>query len=108
MLMPGPSRSPAAGCGSELIAPAAPMRRRARSGSTNPSSRRARLQDFRRVVGEPRALAARQGHMTAVRPALEAVDDIGEPGAALGKVRRVDLGDVAEAYDLGARSGAGH
>src|SRR5208282_5948381 len=65
-----------------------------------------RLQDLRRAIGQPRAFAAQQRDMAAVRPALEAVDDVGEPRAPLGEVRRVDLRDVAKAYDLGARSGA--
>ena len=64
------------------------------------------LQHLGRVVGEPRALAALQRHVAAVRPALEAVDHIGQAGAALGQVGRVDLRDVAEADDLGARAGA--
>src|SRR5215471_21705212 len=60
------------------------------------------LQRFGGVVGEPRALAALQGDVPRVRPALHAVDDVGEARAALGQVRRVDLRDVAQAYDLGA------
>src|ERR1700694_5836542 len=55
-----------------------------------------------------RALAARQRHMTGVRPVLHPVDHVGEARAALGQVRRVDLGDVAEAHHLGAGAGAGH
>ena len=45
--------------------------------------------------------------MRAVRPILEAVDGIGEAGGGFGEVRCVDLFDVSEADDLGARSRAG-
>jgi hypothetical protein len=38
------------------------------------------LEHFRRVVGEARTLAARKRDVTAVRPALEAVDDVGQAG----------------------------
>jgi propionyl-CoA synthetase len=58
-------------------------------------------------VRQPRALAARQRHMAAVRPALEAVDRIGQARRAFGEVGRVDLRQVAQADDLGARAGAG-
>jgi phosphate/sulfate permease len=40
------------------------------------------------------------------RPALEAVDHIGQAARAFGQVRRVDLRDVAQAQDLGAGTGA--
>ena len=41
-----------------------------------------------------------------MRPALEAVDDVGQARAALGQVGRVDLRDIAQADHLGARTGA--
>ena len=41
-----------------------------------------------------------------MRPALEAVNRIGQPRAALGQIRRIDLRQVAEAHDLRARTGA--
>src|SRR5581483_2499560 len=63
----------------------------------------AALQDVGGVIGEPGALAARERDVPRVRPALHAVDDVGEARAALGQVRRVDLRDVAEAHDLGSR-----
>ncbi len=47
-----------------------------RSGFDGPSLS---LQNLRRVVGQTRTLAARQGNVTAVTPALEAVDHIGQP-----------------------------
>src|SRR5438477_3212967 len=56
------------------------------------------LQGFGGVVGEARALAALQGHVPRVRPALHAVHDVGQSGAALGEVGGVDLRDVAQAY----------
>src|SRR6266849_1014323 len=65
------------------------------------------LQRFGSVVGEARALAALQGHVSRVRPAFHAVHDIGQSGAALGEVGRVDLRDVAQAHHLGAGAGAG-
>ena len=37
------------------------------------------LQNLRRVVGQTRTLAARQGNVTTVAPALEAIDHIGQP-----------------------------
>src|SRR5512142_1765616 len=55
-----------------------------------------------RVVRQTRAFAAHQRDMPAVFPALEAVHHIGQAGAALGEVGRVDLRDVAETDDLGA------
>src|SRR6202158_2374677 len=55
---------------------------------------------------EPRPLTALQGDVSAVRPTLETVDDVGEPGAAFSQIRRVDLGNVSQANDLGARTGA--
>ena len=42
----------------------------------------------------------------AVRPAAEAVDDVGQAGGGLGQVGRVDLRDVAQADHLGAGAGA--
>ena len=39
-----------------------------------------------------------------VRPALEAVDDVGQAARTFRQVRRVDLRDVAQAQDL--RAGA--
>src|SRR5665213_1466866 len=63
-------------------------------------------ENLRCVIGEPRALAARQRDVPRMRPSLEAVDDIREPGAPFGEVGRVDLRDIAEAHDLGAGSGA--
>src|SRR3954471_21505250 len=60
------------------------------------------LQGFCGVVGEARALAARERDVPGVRPVLHAVDHVGEARAALGEVGRVDLRDVAEADDLGA------
>src|SRR5258706_9109639 len=65
------------------------------------------LQGFGGVVGEPRTLAALQGHVPRVRPAFHAVHDIGQSGAALGEVGRVDLRDIAQAHHLGAGAGAG-
>mmetsp|Transcript_6769 Transcript_6769/g.28486 ORF Transcript_6769/g.28486 Transcript_6769/m.28486 type:complete len:567 (-) Transcript_6769:681-2381(-) len=44
--------------------------------------------------------------MAAVGPALEAVDREGQARTALGQVGRVDLREVAQADDLGARAGA--
>ena len=41
-----------------------------------------------------------------MRPAAEAVDDVGQARGGLREVGRVDLRDVAEAHDLGARAGA--
>ena len=64
------------------------------------------LQHLGREVGQARTLAARQGHVTAVRPSLETVDHIGQAAGAFGQVRRVDLRDVTQAEDLGARAGA--
>jgi hypothetical protein len=58
-------------------------------------------------VRQARAFAARQRHVAAVRPALEAVHRIGQARAAFGQVGRVDLRQVAQADDLGARAGAG-
>jgi hypothetical protein len=37
------------------------------------------------VIRQPRALAALQGHVAAVGPALEAVHHVGQAGAALGE-----------------------
>jgi hypothetical protein len=54
------------------------------------------------VIGQARTLAARQGDVAAVGPALEAVDHIRQAAGTFGEVRRVDLRDVAEAKDLGA------
>src|SRR6266850_1606375 len=65
------------------------------------------LQRFGGVVGEARALAPLEGHVARMRPPLHAIHDIGETGAALGEVGRVDLRDIAQADDLGARPGAG-
>src|SRR5665213_4534589 len=59
-------------------------------------------ENLRCVIGEPRALAARQRDMPRMHPSLEAVDDIRETGASFGEVGRVDLRDIAEAHDLGA------
>src|SRR6478672_2230595 len=66
-----------------------------------------KLQHFRGVVGQPRTLAATQGHVRAVRPRLEAVDGVSEARRGLGEVGRVDLFDIAQADDLGAGTGAG-
>src|SRR5581483_5575755 len=63
----------------------------------------AALQDVGGAIREPRALAARERDVPRVRPALHAIDDVGEARAALGQVRRVDLRDVAQAHDLGSR-----
>src|SRR5689334_121767 len=103
MLTSGRSSRCTPGSGGELIAGLAARR----CDPTGPFSRSARLQDFRRVVGETRTLAARERDVAAVRPALEAIDDIGQAGAALGQVRRVDLRDIAQADDLGAGPGPG-
>src|SRR2546429_462052 len=65
------------------------------------------LEDVRGEIGEPRALPAHQGDMPGMRPAAEAIHGIGETGGHLRKVGRIDLGDVAEAGELGARAGAG-
>src|SRR5260221_12882339 len=65
------------------------------------------LQRFGGVVGEARAFAPLEGHVARMRPPLHAVHDIGETGAALREGRRVDLRDIAQADDLGARPGAG-
>src|SRR5260221_2689639 len=65
------------------------------------------LQRFGGVVGEARALAPLESHVARMRPPLHAIHDIGETRAALGEVRRVDLRDIAQADDLGARPGAG-
>ncbi len=45
--------------------------------------------------------------MTGVRPALEAIDDVGQARTAFGQVGCVDLRDVAQADHLGARAGPG-
>src|SRR6187401_2811623 len=42
------------------------------------------LQCFRRVIGQARALAARERDVPGVRPALHAIDHVGEARAALG------------------------
>src|SRR5437762_2406515 len=65
------------------------------------------LEDVRGEIGEPRALPAHQGDMPGMRPAAEAIHGIGETGGHLRKVGRIDLGDVAEAGELGAGAGAG-
>jgi hypothetical protein len=62
------------------------------------------LQHFARVIGQAGTLAARQGDVAAVRPALEAVDHIGQAARAFGQVRRVDLRDVTETQDLRAEN----
>src|SRR5687768_3795010 len=77
-----------------------------RRGCANSSALREELEDLRGVVGEARALAAHEGHVPAVRPALEAIDHVREARGALGEVGRVDLRDVAEAHDLGPGPGA--
>jgi hypothetical protein len=46
-----------------------------------------------------------QGDVAGVGPAFEAVNDVGDAGAAFGEVGG-DLRDVAESYDLGAGAGA--
>ena len=66
------------------------------------------LQHVGREVREPRALAALQGHVAGVGPALEALDDVGQARRPLGEVGRVDLRDVAQADDLAADAGPGH
>ena len=43
-----------------------------------------------------------------MRPAFEAVDDVGQAGTAFGEVGGIDLRDVAHADDLGAGAGAGN
>jgi len=54
------------------------------AGRTAPPTRAepvaAALEHFRRKIRQPRAFAALQRDVAAVRPALEAVDDIGEAG----------------------------
>ena len=45
--------------------------------------------------------------MAPMGPGLEAVDHVGEARGGFGEVGRVDLGDVAQADDLGARARAG-
>src|SRR3954467_1656251 len=65
------------------------------------------LQHFGGVVGEARTLAASERYVPGVAPVLHAIDDVGKPGGPLGKVGRIDLGDVAEAHHLGARAGPG-
>src|SRR5688500_8678690 len=67
-----------------------------------------RLEHVGGVIGEARALAARERDVPGVAPVLHAVDDVGEAGGALGEVWRVDLRDVAEAHHLGAGAGARH
>src|SRR5688572_1428226 len=66
------------------------------------------LQSFGSVIGQPGALAAGERHMPGVPPVLHAIDDVSEARRALGKVRRVDLRDVAQAHHFGARAGARH
>src|SRR5690349_14981587 len=70
------------------------------------NSKESALENVRRVVGQPRAFAARERHMPAVRPALEAIDDIREARTAFRQIRRIDLRDIAKADDLRARTGA--
>src|SRR5258705_13433568 len=65
------------------------------------------LQRFGGVVGEARALAPLESDVARMRPAFHAIDDIRQSRAALREVRRVDLRDIAQADDLGARPGAG-
>src|SRR5258705_4778644 len=82
-------------------------------GKSRTGRRRARkfiryiLQRFGGVVGEARALAPLEGDVARMRPALHAVHHIGQSRAALREVRRVDLRDITQADDLGARPGAG-
>src|SRR5579863_4147016 len=64
------------------------------------------LQGLGGEVREPRALAAYQRDMPRVWPALETVHDVGQPAGGLGEVRGIDLGDIAQAHQLAARSGA--
>src|SRR6266850_2770652 len=72
-----------------------------------PTATRRASKNFGSVVGQPRSLAAHEGHVAAMRPTLEAIDDVGQSGTALGEIGRVDLGNVSETYDLGAGPGAG-
>src|SRR3977135_1211859 len=69
--------------------------------------KRTPLEDVRGEIGEPRALPAHQGDVSGMRPAAEAIHDIRETRGHLRKVGRIDLGDVAEAGELGAGAGAG-
>src|SRR5436190_6453281 len=64
------------------------------------------LKNFGGVVSEPRALAALQRNVPAVRPPFEAIDHVSKARAALGEVGRIDLRDVAEYHHFRTRSRA--
>src|SRR5690606_228008 len=66
------------------------------------------LEDVGRVVGKTRALTAYERDVARVLPAPEAVHDISEARGRLRQVRSVDLCDVAQAHELGARARARH
>src|SRR3546814_7787911 len=73
---------------------------------TQPASRSATaLQHLGSVIRQPRPLAASQRDVRAVGPVLESVHGVGQAGRGLGEIGRVDLLDVAQAHDLGARAG---
>src|SRR5262245_39947694 len=90
-----------------IRAAAASAARRARLAIVFPMEERKAYQKserFRGVVRQSGTLPARERDVARVGPALHAVDDEGEAGTALSEVGRVDLRDVAEAHDLGARA----
>src|ERR1700733_667309 len=57
-------------------------------------------------IRQPRAFAAHQRDMSRVRPALETVDNIGQAAGGLGQIGGIDLGDIAQADQLAARTGS--
>ena len=59
------------------------------------------------MVRQTRSLPSQQRDMPAVFPILKPVHHRGQAGGGLGEIGCVDLGDVAQAYDLGAGTGAG-
>src|ERR1700678_959090 len=64
-------------------------------------------EDFGGIVCQTGAFAAHQGDVPRVRPSVEPVDDISEPGGGLREVGGVDLRDIPQANHFGAGSGAG-
>src|SRR5690606_34238421 len=84
---------------SPMVKPMGTSRRLACVVMGSPSER------FAGVVGQPGPLTALQCDVARVRPTLEAVHNIGQPGTSFRQVRCVDLRDVSEADDL--RAGAG-
>src|SRR5579883_3619046 len=65
------------------------------------------LERLGRKIRQSRALAAAQGNVRGMRPALETVHGVSQARRGLREVGRVDLLDVAEADDLGAGARAG-